>query len=160
MRFIILVKANESSEAGELPGEERIAEMADYHAELARAGALLDAAELHPSSRGWRVHYSGGRRRLVDGPFTEARELVTGYTVIEASSEEEAREWVRRFPNPGGPGGEAEIEVRRLGGLPTPRRPVSIPEALVRRPDEAGATPGSPADPTRDHSDPSQGGPR
>ncbi|HZD06283.1 MAG TPA: YciI family protein [Longimicrobiales bacterium] len=117
MRFIVLVKANESSEAGELPREELIAEMASYHEELARAGALLDASGLHPSSRGWRVHYSGEERRVVDGPFTEAKELVAGYTIIEAGAEAEAREWVRRFPNPGGPGGEAEIEVRRLFDL-------------------------------------------
>ena len=114
MRYMILVKASRDSEAGAMPEEKLIAEMATYHEELARAGALLDASGLHPSSKGWRVKYSGGKRSVVDGPFTEAKELVAGYTIIQAKSKEEAIEWTRRFPNPAGEGKEAEIEVRQL----------------------------------------------
>ncbi len=114
MRYMILVKASPDSEAGAMPEERRMAEMATYHEELARAGALLDASGLQPSSKGWRVKYSGGKRRVVDGPFTEAKELVAGYTIIQAKSKEEAIEWTRRFPNPAGEGKEAEIEVRQL----------------------------------------------
>ena len=112
MRFMIIVKASEESEAGAMPTEEMISEMADYHEELAKAGVLLDATGLHPTSKGWRVKYSGDRRTVVDGPFTEAKELVAGYTIIQVKSREEAEEWVRRFPNPGE--AEAEIEVRQL----------------------------------------------
>jgi hypothetical protein len=114
MRFMILVKATKDSEAGVMPEEERIATMADYHEELARAGVLLDASGLKPSSTGWRVRYSGGKRTVIDGPFTESKELVAGYTLIQVKTREEALEWVRRFPNPAGDGAEGEIEVRQL----------------------------------------------
>lgn len=114
MRFMILVKASEESEAGVMPGEEVFEAMAAYHEELARAGVLLDASGLHPSSEGWRIRYSGEERTVVDGPFAETKELVAGYTLIEVSSREEAREWARRFPAPTEPGREGEIEVRRL----------------------------------------------
>jgi hypothetical protein len=114
MRFMIIVKATKDSEAGVMPEEKLIAVMADYHEELAKAGALLDASGLQPSSKGWRIKYSGGKRTVVDGPFTEAKELIAGYTLIQAKSREEALEWARRFPNPAGEGVEAEIEVRQL----------------------------------------------
>jgi hypothetical protein len=114
MRYMILVKASRDSEAGAMPEERLIAEMATFHEELARAGALLDASGLHPSSKGWRVKYAGGKRSVIDGPFTESKELVAGYTIIQAKSKEEAIEWTRRFPNPAGEGKEAEIEVRQL----------------------------------------------
>lgn len=114
MRFMIVVKATPDSEAGAMPGEDRMAEMASYHEELARAGVLLDASGLRPTSKGWRVQYSGGKRTVIDGPFTEAKELIAGYTIIQVRSRDEAMEWVRRFPNPAGPGKEAEIEVRQL----------------------------------------------
>ena len=113
MRYMIIVKATEASERGIMPTEEQLAEMGAYHEELAKAGVLLDASGLHPSSRAWRVKWSGGERMIVDGPFTEAKELIAGYTIVEVKSEEEAREWVRRFPNPSF-GGDGEIEVRRL----------------------------------------------
>ena len=74
--------------------------MADYHEKLAKAGVLLDASGLQPTSKGWRVKYSGGKRTIVDGPFTEAKELIAGYTMIQVKSREEAIEWSRRFPNP------------------------------------------------------------
>ena len=117
MRFMIIVKATKDSEAGVMPSEERFAEMATYHEDLAKAGVLLDASGLQPSSRGWRVRYSGDRRTVVDGPFAESKELIAGYTLIEVKSREEALEWSRRFPNPAGEGVECEIEVRQLFGL-------------------------------------------
>ena len=98
MRFLIIVKATKASEAGAMPTEELIAEMATYHEELSKAGVLLDGSGLHPSSKGWRIQYSGGKRAVTDGPFIETKELIAGYTLIQ----EEALEWTRRFPNPAG----------------------------------------------------------
>ncbi|HSL81955.1 MAG TPA: YciI family protein [Thermoanaerobaculia bacterium] len=117
MRFMIIVKATEDSEAGVMPPESLFAEMADYHEELAKAGVLLDASGLHPSSKGWRVKYDGERRTLVDGPFAETKELIAGYTLIQVKSREEALEWARRFPNPSLDRGRGEIEVRQLFDL-------------------------------------------
>lgn len=117
MRCMIIVKATKESEAGAMPPEPLIAAMADYHAELAKAGALVDASGLEPSSKGWRVKYSGGKRTVVDGPFAEAKELVGGYSIIQVKSREEAIEWAKRFPNPRGEGVEAEIEVRPIKSL-------------------------------------------
>ena len=97
-----------------MPSEELMAAMATYHEELAKAGILLDANGLQPSSKGWRVRYEDGGRRVIDGPFAEAKELIAGYTVIQVRSREEAMEWSRRFPNPAGEGKEAQIEVRQL----------------------------------------------
>lgn len=114
MRFMIIVKATRDSEAGAMPAEKIFAEMADYHEELQKAGALLDASGLQPSAKGWRVKYSGSKRTVIDGPFAEAKELVAGYTIIQANSKEEAMEWTRRFPNPAADGKEGEIEVRQL----------------------------------------------
>ena len=114
MRFMILVKATKDSEAGVRPPEELFAAMADYHEQLVKAGVLLDASGLQPSSKGWRVKYSGGKRTVIDGPFTEAKELVAGYTMIQVKSREEALEWSRRFPNPTLDGSDCEIEVRQL----------------------------------------------
>ena len=114
MRFMIIVKATKDTEAGVMPEEPLLAEMAKYHEELAKAGALLDGSGLHPSSKGWRIEFSGEKRRIVDGPFAETKELVAGYTLIRVDSREEAIEWTRRFPNPAVDGGEGEIEVRQL----------------------------------------------
>jgi hypothetical protein len=111
---MIIVKATKDSEAGAKPPESLFAEMAGYHEELAKAGVLLDASGLQPSAKGWRVKYSGAKRTVTDGPFTEAKELIAGYTLIQVKSREEALEWARRFPNPAGGGKEAEIEVRQL----------------------------------------------
>jgi hypothetical protein len=115
---MIIVKATRDSEAGLMPqgeaGQRLLAQMARYHEELAQAGALLDASGLQPSSKGWRVRYSGHRRSVLDGPFVESKELIAGYTLIQVKSREEALEWSRRFPNPVGDGMEAEIEVRQL----------------------------------------------
>jgi hypothetical protein len=114
MRFIILVKGDKDTEAGVMPEEKLFAAMADYHEQLAKAGVLLDASGLQPTSKGWRIKYSGAKRTVIDGPFTEAKELVAGYTIIQAKSKEEALEWTKRFPNPSADGREAEIEVRQL----------------------------------------------
>jgi hypothetical protein len=113
---MIVVKATKDSEAGKFPPEKEkmFAAMATYHEELAKAGLLLDASGLHPSSKGWRVKYTGGKRTVIDGPFTEAKELIAGYTIIQVKSREEALEWTKRFPNPVGEGAETEIEVRQL----------------------------------------------
>jgi hypothetical protein len=112
VRFMIIVKASAESEAGVMPDQRVFDAMADYHEELKKAGVLLDASGLHPSSKGWRITYSGGKRTVVDGPFAETKELVAGYTLIEVKSRDEAREWAQRFPNPGNTDGD--IEVRQL----------------------------------------------
>ena len=114
MRFMIVVKATKDTEAGKMPEEKMIATMATYHEELVKAGVLLDASGLQPTSKGWRIKYSGGKRTVIDGPFTEAKELIAGYTLIQVKSREEAIEWTKRFPNPVGEGAPAEIEVRQL----------------------------------------------
>ncbi|KVE37200.1 YciI family protein [Burkholderia sp. BDU5] len=114
MRFMIMVKANATSESGAMHDESLIAAMATYHEELAKAGVLLDASGLQPSSKGWRVRYSGGKRTVVDGPFTETKELIAGYTLIQVRSRDEALEWTRRFPAPFGEREDGEIEVRQL----------------------------------------------
>ena len=113
MRFMILVKANKDSEAGVKPPDALFAEMADYHEQLAKAGVLLDGSGLQPSSKGWRIRYSGDKRTVIDGPFAEAKELVAGYTIIQVKSREEALEWTRRFPAPFADM-DCEVEVRQL----------------------------------------------
>ena len=112
MRFMILVKATRDSEAGVMPPDSLFAEMGKYHEELQKAGMLLDASGLKPSSQGWRVRYDGAKRSFVDGPFAETKDLVAGYTIIQAKSREEAIEWTKRFPNPAVDGVRCEIEVR------------------------------------------------
>ena len=115
MRFMILVKASKDTEAGVMPEDDKLfEEMATFHEELAKAGALIDASGLQPSSKGWRIKYDGAKRTVIDGPFTETKELVAGYTLIQANSREEALEWTRSFPNPAVDGKVAEIEVRQL----------------------------------------------
>jgi hypothetical protein len=111
---MIIVKATKDSEAGVMPSEGLIAEMAKYHEELQKAGMLLDASGLQASSKGWRIKYSGAKRTVVDGPFPETKELIVGYTLIKAKSQQEALEWTKRFPNPTIDGGQCEIEVRQL----------------------------------------------
>jgi hypothetical protein len=113
MRYMIIVKANNDTEAGVMPSEEIFAAMAEFHEELAKTGVLLDASGLQASSKGWRIKYAGGKRTVTDGPFAEAKELIAGYTLIQVKSPEEALEWSKRFPAPFGDA-EGEIEVRRL----------------------------------------------
>jgi hypothetical protein len=112
MRFMILLKADQTTEAGILPDEKILTEMGKYNEELAKAGVLLGGEGLQPSSKGARVKFSGTKRTVVDGPFSEAKELVAGFWLIQAKSKEEAIEWVKRCPNP--LGGEAEIEIRQV----------------------------------------------
>ncbi len=114
MKFMIIVKATKDTEAGVMPKESMFAAMASYHEELVKAGVLLDATGLQPTSKGWRIRYSGSKRSVIDGPFTETKELIAGYTLIQVKTREEALEWSRRFPNPVGEGLDAEIEVRQL----------------------------------------------
>jgi hypothetical protein len=114
MRFMIAVKATKDTEAGKVPEDGLFTAMAAYHEELARAGMLLDASGLQPSSKGWRIRYSGKMRIITDGPFTEAKELIAGYTIIQVRSRDEALAWTKRFPNPMGENAQAEIEVRQL----------------------------------------------
>jgi hypothetical protein len=113
MRFMILVKADKNSEAGVLPDKKLLADMGKYNEELAKAGVLLAGEGLHPSSKGARVRFSGDRRTVIDGPFSETKELIAGFWLIQAKSKEEAIEWVKRAPNPF-PGTESEIEVRQV----------------------------------------------
>ncbi len=114
MRFMIIVRANKDTEAGVMPEEKLMADMAAYHEELAKAGVLLDANGLQPSSKGARIRYSGGKRTVIDGPFAETKELIAGYTLIQVKSRDEAMEWARRFPAPFGEGRDGEIEIRQL----------------------------------------------
>jgi len=114
MRFMIMVRANAQSESGAMPEEGLLAAMAAYHEQLAQAGVLLDASGLKPSAHGFRVRYHQGRPAIVDGPFAETKELIAGYTLIQARSREEAMEWARRFPAPFGETIDSEIEVRPL----------------------------------------------
>jgi hypothetical protein len=112
MRFMIIVKASRDSEAGKMPDEALIASMVAYHEELGRAGMFVDGSGLKPSGAGWRIRYDGDKRSFVDGPFAETKELIGGYTIIQARSREEAIEWTMRFPNPAMDGKVGEIEVR------------------------------------------------
>ena len=113
MRFMLLVKADKSSEAGVLPDEKLLAAMGKYNEELVKAGVLLAAEGLQPSSKGARVRFSGAKRTVIDGPFSETKELVAGFWLIQVKSKEEAIEWVKRCPNPF-PGTESEIEIRQV----------------------------------------------
>jgi hypothetical protein len=112
MRFMLLLKADESTEAGVLPDEKLLAAMGKYNEELVNAGVLLAGEGLQPSSKGARVTFSGEKRTVTDGPFTEAKELIAGFWLIQVRSKDEAIEWVKRCPNP--LGGEAEIEIRQV----------------------------------------------
>jgi len=114
MRLMIIVKATTESEAGVMPEEKLIAAMGAYHEELGKAGVLLDATGLHPTSKGFRIKYTGQKRTVLDGPFTETKELIAGYTLIKVKSKQEAIEWAKRYPNPRGEGMDSEIEVRQL----------------------------------------------
>jgi hypothetical protein len=114
MRFLMMVKANKDSEAGVMPDEKLIAAMTAYNEALVKAGVLLDGAGLHPSSKGVRIRFSGGKRTLVEGPFANTKELIAGYWLIQVKSKEEALEWAKRVPAPHGEGAEGEIELRPL----------------------------------------------
>jgi hypothetical protein len=112
MRFVIIVKATQDSEAGALPGEKLLTAMGKYNEELAKAGILLAGDGLQPSSKGARVRFSGPKRTVVDGPFAETKELIAGFWMWKVKSKEEAIEWVKRCPNP--MPGDSEIEIRQV----------------------------------------------
>src|SRR5579864_8822331 len=112
MRFMVLVKADANSEAGVLPDEKLLARMGAYNEELVNAGVMLAGEGLHPSSKGARVKFSGDKRTVLDGPFTETKELVAGFWLFQVKSKEEAIEWVKRCPNP--MNGESVIEIRQV----------------------------------------------
>jgi hypothetical protein len=114
MRYMIIVKASASSEAGAKPTEALFARMAAYHEALSRAGILVDASGLKATSSGWRVEVRGESRTIVNGPFAETRELIAGYTIIRVKSEQQARDWTAMFPNPNLDDGPWHIEVRRM----------------------------------------------
>src|SRR5712692_7845543 len=114
MRFMVIVKASTDSEAGVLPSKELIAAMGKFNEELVKAGGMLAAEGLQPSSKGARVRFPGWKRTLIEVPFLETKELVAGFWLIQVKSKEEAIERVKRCPNPMGPGQDAEIEIRQL----------------------------------------------
>ena len=112
MRFMVMVKATEESEAGVMPSTELLAAMGSFNEELVKAGIMRDGDGLHPSSKGARVRFNGKERSVVDGPFAETKELVAGYWIWETGSLQEAIDWVKRCPNP--MEGESEIEIRQI----------------------------------------------
>lgn len=109
MRFMMVVKADANSEAGAMPSEQELTEMGKYNEELVKAGVMLAGDGLHPSSKGARVKFSGKKATVTDGPFTEAKELIAGFWIIDVKSKEEAVEWARRVPFVDG-----EVEVRQV----------------------------------------------
>ena len=113
MRFMVIVKATKSSEAGELPDQKLLADMGKFNEELAKAGVMLAGEGLQPSSKGARVRFSGDKRTVIDGPFAETKELIAGFWMFKVKSKEEAIEWVKRSPNPF-PGQDSEIEIRQV----------------------------------------------
>jgi hypothetical protein len=113
MRFMMIVKANKKSEAGQMPSDELITAMGKYNEELMKAGALIEATGLQPSSKAARVKISGEKRTVIDGPFAETKELIAGFWIIKANSLAEAIAWATRAPNPSG-NEESEIEVRQF----------------------------------------------
>ena len=120
MRVMVIVKANKDTEAGVMPSEALLTQMGQYNEELANAGVLLAGEGLHPSAQGKRVRFSGARRMVIDGPFTETKELIAGFWLWQVQSMDEAVAWVKRCPNPTGV--ESEIEIR-----PWSRRRISVP---------------------------------
>jgi hypothetical protein len=113
MRFMVIVKANKESEAGVLPDEKLLADMGKFNEDLVKAGVMLAGEGLHPSSKGARVRFSGTKRTVIDGPFSETKELIAGFWLFQVKSLEEAVEWVKRSPNPF-PNGDSEIEIRQV----------------------------------------------
>ena len=115
MRFMIMIKANQDSEAGVLPSQELLTAMGKFNDELVKAGVMLAGEGLHPSSRGARIKFSGDKRTVIDGPFAETKELIAGFWLWQVQSKEEAIAWVKRCPNPMGV--EGEVEIRQVFDL-------------------------------------------
>jgi|SRR5690242_4087570 len=142
MRVMVLIKANEQSEAGEMPSQELLTQMTAFNEELVKAGVMLAGEGLHPSSKGARVRFTGNERTVIDGPFAESKELVAGYWVWQVKSLDEAIEWVKRIPSPEGtPDGEIELrpvfEAEDFGEELTPE--LREREARLREQTEASA---------------------
>ncbi len=114
MRFMVIVKANKDTEAGALPSQELLEAMGKFNEEMVKAGVMLAGEGLQPSSKGARIRWSGGKRTVIDGPFTETKELIAGFWLIQVKSKEEAIEWMKRCPAPMGPGKDAELEIRQV----------------------------------------------
>jgi hypothetical protein len=139
MRFMMMVKGD--PKPGQMPSEELLAAMGKYNEDLAKAGVLLDLSGLHPSANGARVKFAGGKRTVIDGPFTEAKELVAGYWIIDVKSKEEAIEWAKRVPFEAGGeyGEESEIEIRQVfeleefGESPAIERARQLEEELAKK---------------------------
>lgn len=112
MRFMILLKANKQTEAGQMPSQKLLEDMGKFNEELVKAGIMLDGEGLHPSSKGTRVKFSGGKVTVVDGPFTETKELICGFWMWRTKSKQEAIDWAKRVPNTDG--GDNEIEIRQI----------------------------------------------
>lgn len=112
MRVMVIIKADKDTEAGVMPGTELLTQMGNYNEELVKAGIMLAGEGLHPSSKGHRVRFSGSQRSVMDGPFSETKELIAGFWLWQVRSMEEAIEWVKRCPNP--TGAESEVEIRRV----------------------------------------------
>ena len=113
MRVMVIIKSDKDVEAGAMPSERMLAEMGKYNEELVKAGVMLAGEGLHPSSKGKRVKFSGGKATVIDGPFTEAKELIAGFWLWQVRSMDEAVEWVRRMPNPDN-APEGEVEIRQV----------------------------------------------
>ncbi len=113
MRFALLVKASKDSEAGVMPSQALLTEMGKFNEELVKAGVMLAGEGLQPTSKGARVRFSGDKRTVIDGPFTETKELIAGFWILQTKSKDEVIEWIKRCPNPM-PGGESEIEIRQI----------------------------------------------
>jgi hypothetical protein len=141
MRVMVLIKASERSERGEMPSEELLEQMTAFNEELVKAGMMLAGDGLHPSSKGVRVEFSGSERKVIDGPFTETKELLAGYWLWQVKSMDEAIEWVKRIPNPEGEHGVVEIrpvfEADDFGEEFTPE--LREREQQLRAQTEAGA---------------------
>lgn len=112
MRFMVMVKASRESEAGKMPSRQLLEDMGNFNAELVKAGMMLAGEGLHPSSKGARVHFSGSKRTVIDGPFPETKELVAGFWILQAKSKEEVIEWIKRCPNP--MESDSDIEIRKI----------------------------------------------
>lgn len=112
MKVMVIVKASRQSEAGQMPSQQLLTEMGQFNEELVKAGIMLDGEGLHPSSKGFRVRFSGKNRTVIDGPFAETKELIAGYWIWQVKSMEEALEWVKRCPNPHEE--ECELEIRQI----------------------------------------------
>jgi hypothetical protein len=137
MRFMVIVKATKDSEAGVMPSEALLAEMAKFNEEMIKAGVMLDGNGLQPSSKGARIRFSGKDRIVTDGPFAETKELIAGYWVIQVKDKAEAIAWMKRCPNPHNEGGEIEIrqvfELEDFGESPAVEHHRALGETLAKK---------------------------